>query len=527
MRIRAVESTHKWTNAALFFQNIATANASANNNAHPAELVPFQKLPAPSADLRSDLFSKFYHHGLKLLQAEECSVAIDISYSDEKRLPFYMFPVMHWPVLLSLAVEWTCKGLYQVCCSEHVYDDMCSNFYARSVATERHWFETHCAKALGEIDAAQKTLELDDIHVFFPSNVSSDPDISKSLHIWARIRGVRVHFNSIPQLRRQAQTGIDPATFWQATSAGYYMISRYVHVQEEQEHMDEDREEVEQEWAVLQKTTKSYAKAVFYPMHTDREYVENLERQYAETGDPLITEQIAEYDKDAVHTTDDILVFDATDFEVTVQPPSAESKACQLCWALTVESVRDPESKVLPVFLHKGHYKASYAIAGPAAIDLQDYVYLDFITMSRCMVPEGKELWIAVSASTYALVLAQIEQQQCNVMLPISQGLHEAMPAATCSYLRCYYCLGGSDNSLCVADNCVSVICIIATRDSFPGKPNAEDDNAGSDSRVNMHVSDNQTRLVSIALPVFHDGAQTLHLARPQGMPFYKFLKER
>jgi hypothetical protein len=42
-----------------------------------------------------------------------------------------------------------------------------------------------------------------------------------------------------------------------------------------------------------------------------------------------------------------------------------------------------------------------------------------------------------------------------------------------------------------------------------------------------MHVSDNQTRLVSIALPVFDDGAQTLHLARPQGMPFYKFLKER
>ena len=525
MRVRPVESTHKWTNAALFFQNIATANASANNNAHTAELVPFQKLPAPSADLQSDLFPKFYHHGLKLLQAEECSVAIDISYSDEKRLPFYMFPVMHWPVLLCLGVEWTCKGLYQVCCSENVHEDMCTNLYARSVDTERHWFEEHCAKALREIDAAQKTLELDDIHVFFSSNVSDDPDLSKRLDIWARVRGVRVHFNSVPQLLRQAQTGIDPATFLQATSAGYYMISRFVNVQEQ--HMHDDGEALEQEWAVLQKTSTSYAKAVFYPMYSDREYVEKLEHEYAETGDPLIAEQIADYDKDAVHTTDDIIVFAETDFEVSVQPPSEESKACQLCWALTVESACDPESKVLPVFLHKGHYKASYAIAGPGAIHIQDYVHLDFITMSRCMIPEGKELWIAVSASTYSLVLAQIEQQQCNVMLPISQGLHAAMPAATWSYLRCYYCLGGSDNSLCVADNCVSVICTIATRDSFPGKPNAEDDNAGSDSRVNMHVSDNQTRLVSIALPVFNDGAQTLHLARPQGMPFYKFLKER
>ena len=76
---------------------------------------PFQRLPlepeASEVCLRSGDFQKLFRHGLKVsASANEFRVAVDITCSDEKRLPFYLFPVVHFPVLVLVQHEgWTMR----------------------------------------------------------------------------------------------------------------------------------------------------------------------------------------------------------------------------------------------------------------------------------------------------------------------------------------------------------------------------------------------------------------------------------
>ena len=60
----------------------------------------------------------------------------------------------------------------------------------------------------------------------------------------------------------------------------------------------------------------------------------------------------------------------------------------------------------------------------------------------------------------------------------------------------------------------------------MPGKKATADDHATADSRVNQNISAQNTRFVTISLPVLVDGAPVLHHSRDPALPFYKYLKE-
>lgn len=528
MRIRPVSATHTWPNAADFFAEIAEINKRSNVNAEtPAHsdslLVPFSRLPADEAELPSCHFAKFFRHGLKL-DSSHASVTVDLTYNDEKRLPFYMFPVMHWPVLLKLCATWSfaCEDpensgtqqVFHLATSEHMYAKASSDRHLRRLASERPWFEEHCAPLLAKLDQHQSRLALDEVEVFY-DNEELLLQETHGIHIWARKAGVRVQFSSVQQLEQQGC--VNTTEFVKAQTGGYYMITAdsdraLCAVQlNPHRHLENERE----------------CTAWLYLLHTDAKYLDKLEEQYSITKDPNILEQMQDYDRTTHRVNKHALTFDFVDCALDLQP-SQKQPVYELCWALTVDNIEDDDGNFAEraAFLNEGHYTASYnAVAGSET--RTGLLNLDFITMSRCMVPEGTELWIGISATSYAHVLMQIEQQNLRTMLPISRHLHDHMPAEPACFLRCFYCLGGSEHSFVVSKNFVSVICTVATKDSVPGKQSTEDDTAGPDSRVNVNLSASKTNLVSISLPVFLDGAPILHMAREQGLPFYKYLKER
>jgi len=517
MRLRPVTSTHKWDAAADFFQEIADANKRSNANVQTPSNTSntfFQQLPADEAELPSCNFAKFFRHGLKL-EASALRVVFDITYNDDKRLPFYMFPVMHWPVLLKFFASWffTYTDTDSLLCNTTLYASTSDHLYARahrvrhfcSVFLERLWLQEHCANLFAKLDHHQRRLALDDMEIFYDSEESLQVE-SHGIHIWARKDGVRVHFSSVQQLENHTHQ-VDTSDFVYTQAGGYYMITA-----------DPDKA-----IGAVQINPKKDMPgqrawmASLHMLHTDAHYLDQLEEQYRVTQDPKLLEQMQDYDRTTHHLTTNNLTFQVSDFSFECHP-SPEHPVYELCWALTMETEQ--------AFLHNGHYNAMYQSTLDSRV-IEDKLSIDFITMSRCMVPEGTELWIRISAKSYAHVLMHIEKQNLKVMLPVSAHLHNNMPEETVCYLRCFYYFGGSRTSAHVFENRVSVICTIATKDSVPGKSTAEDDKADSDSRVNVNISTANTNLVSVAIPVIIDGAPTLHLQREQNMPFYKYLKER
>lgn len=152
---------------------------------------------------------------------------------------------------------------------------------------------------------------------------------------------------------------------------------------------------------------------------------------------------------------------------------------------------------------------------------------MDFISMSRCMVQEGTELWIRITAEIYAIILQQAQNQGSSLMLPVSQALHNGMPAELSRYLRAFYVLGGSVHDQQLADNQVSLVCVIASKNSVPGKKTTADDAADALSRVNQNISVDNTRFVAISLPILLHGAAVFDHTRDPALPFYKYLKEK
>jgi hypothetical protein len=135
---------------------------------------------------------------------------------------------------------------------------------------------------------------------------------------------------------------------------------------------------------------------------------------------------------------------------------------------------------------------------------------MDFITMSRCMLVEGSELWIKITKSVYKLVLSQAQQQGFKVMLPVSAALHDNMPEQHSCYLRYFYVLGCSLHTSPVEANSVTSICTIASRRSIPGKKNAFEDRASEASHVNQNISTENMHFVAISLPILHEDSSPL-----------------
>jgi len=298
-----------------------------------------------------------------------------------------------------------------------------------------------------------------------------------TLHItglWARHNGVRVHFDSLQQLQTLMRQGIDCSLYVPVAegSAEYYMLEHEL-------------------WgyAPVRCVAPERMLATFAWIYTEND---------------TTFEQIKDVE------------FSFNDLTPHMLPPSKKQQSA--CWGLTVE---DKNS-----FLDDGCYAVSTVGTDPRGLECSSTQHVDFITVSRCIVPEGFELWIRVSDRIYACLLKQAQAQGPSLMLPVSQNMHENMPAKHSRYLRAFYTLGGSMHDQPIELNQLRVICAIATKTSVPGKKAAFDDHADAEARVNQNISAENTRFVALCIPILLDGQPVLDYARDPALPFYKYLKE-
>ena len=160
----------------------------------------FQRLPlARPATLPSSEFQQLFRHGLVQTEASDFEVTVDIAFSKEKRLSFYTFPVMHFPVLVlvqhqgwSMPVPETFDDyrgdVLFLDKSGRFYTEHLHTYHMRLVGcdTERAWFEKHCPGLLKH--STRK--ELTEVEAYFFS-----PDTCELLGVWVKYEGLRVHFN--------------------------------------------------------------------------------------------------------------------------------------------------------------------------------------------------------------------------------------------------------------------------------------------------------------------------------------------
>lgn len=493
---------------------------------------PFQRLPlAREATLSSGDFLKLFRHGLAQTSASPCEVAVDITFSKAKRLPFYMFPVMHFPVLVLVqrqgwsmpvpdAYEDYCGDSLILDTSENMYIEHMQMYYLRPVGCdiEKAWFQKHCPALLTH----SKRKELTELEAYFFSE-----DTGEVLGLWARYEGLRVHFNDIHHLETGIAKGIDVSLFLASTDADdfseYYMLRH-------------------DSWGLAPVCLAGGADSerlvarfpYFYDKSQDAQHLETLRSRLAQATHDSdarrvkdLEEEIAEWRAEMDAQPDVREAFreiqftrEFNDFVPNIMPVGEGREETDACWGLVVE--RDG------AFLADGCYTVSVLSETPAHTYKSHSIPMDFIAMSRCMLPEGSELWIKINKAMYKLVLEQAQQQGCKVMLPVSATLHHNMPEPLVCYLRCYYVLGGSVHDSPVDSNSATMICAIASRRSVPGKRATVDDKATAASRVNQNIAAENTRFVAISLPIFlEDYSTSFDYSRDPALPFYKYLKER
>jgi len=483
--------------------------------------VPFLPLPAEETWMPSSSFSKLFRHGLQLQETEEgLRVSIDVCHSEHKRLPFYMFPVVHWPVLVRLTQKgWTMpvpaeyvqcaelEDLFLHTC-DYFYQHTRSTYHMRLVQEELEWCTQHCPALIREVAALPAALDLTCLEAYFCSAASTI-----LLGLWARVRGVRVHFDSLNHLCAEASRGCPVSDYAHTadTAEDYYMLQQ-------------------NEWGltpVRKSADKFCAKfSYFVDPSEEAQYVEDIHTKLAQARAKKDTFMIAELSETLsehqVHMESSHkelfrdVVFSFTDTVPNMLPYEQDAEPAM--WGLTLEQEAS--------FLRHGRYLVSSVGHIPHA-QVACTHDMDFITMSRCMLAEGTELWIRVTADVYSILLQQAQDQGSSLMLPVSQALHNNMPAVHSRYLRAFYSLAGSLHDQPLQLNQVRLICVVAAKNSVPGKKNTQDDNADALSRVNQNISPDKTRFVAVSLPILLHGTAVFDHTRDPALPFYKYLKEK
>ena len=208
-------------------------------------------------------------------------------------------------------------------------------------------------------------------------------------------------------------------------------------------------------------------------------------------------------------------------------PYSASAVASAVKWGVAIEHDNGK-------FLHRGNYNISCMYRGETC-----GLSMDFVSMSRCMLTEGTELWLKLNPSLYKHILKEASKQQLKIKLPVSAQVHEAMryegedvevmmraEQACARYLRCFYVLGGSSHSADFIDNAIHVMLILANRNSPIGHKGVQDDTANMDSFVNQHIDAQQYSLIRLPLAFReHDPHACLFYERDAVLPFYKYVK--
>jgi hypothetical protein len=154
---------------------------------------------------------------------------------------------------------------------------------------------------------------------------------------------------------------------------------------------------------------------------------------------------------------------------------------------------------------------------------------MDFATMSCVMLQEGSELWICIDNTVYSRIMSEANAQGTKIMLSVSDELHARLKtdSAVSRQLRAFYVLGGSSSVKAIDRNSVRVIIVVANKSCSPGRKSASDDNAGAASRINVSISQNDFKMLTICLPMYTaDSSLSVTYNSDQALPFYQYMKE-
>ena len=494
----------------------------------------FQSLPIQEElSMSSCHFQKLFRHGIKVQQIDpDWKVVVDIKFSEEKRLPFYLFPVVHFPVLMLVQHEgWVAPvpdeheeySGYALLLdtSDTFYRQDCSTYHMRRIdcPIQRDWMQTNCPELMG----LSKPF-LSEVEAYFFSY-----DTAVLLGLWVRYRHhnrlVHMHFNSLQHLQAYFDKGGEPSLyhFLQPDASSYYMLKHEVWGSTPVCFVDDtasdqlradfsyfvDKSEDERHIAFLMQSLEQARLA------NNKGDIQNLEDQIAEcrAETDSLPEQREMFRKIRFTT-------EFTQFEPNIMPVGEGRPETNASWGLVLENNG--------AFLSDGRYSVSTICEQPSRQFRSHTAKMDFISMSRCMLSEGSELWIKINLRNYELVLRAAEEQGFRLMLPVSLSLHKDMPEKHWCYLRCFYVLGGSLHDSPIETNSVTVVCAIASKRSVPGRKATAEDNATGSSRVNQNICAENTSFVAVCLPILHaDHDPVLEYSRDPDLPFYHYLKER
>jgi hypothetical protein len=489
--LRPTYKTHKWAES---------------EELQLRENMPFSHLPLQNEQhevvLSSAYFFMLFRHGLNCQKVDNhvVSVNVTVNYTDNKKLPFYMFPVMHFPFLLRLEHSgWSIKDTASLLLntSEYFYWKHRMDYVFRDSGDT--WLLQKCpevCKLLGECHAARPAVH---IQAYFLDSTST-----KVLGFWATEKDVQVHFGSTEQVWQQL------------TKDAFCDTSAFISRQKLNYNAGESVEGHDLSYLMLE-----CKKHGLVPV-CNSDGVEGEEPFVARFSyvddDGNKMEKITRFPNKFDNTTPRLLPLGEESMQM--KQMYKQSTSIQNVWGLVIENASGG-------FLCDGcHTVNSVAFSPCGKHPVPISFEMDFISTSRCMLVEGNELWITITHAVYGMVLQQAKEQGFRIMLPVSEELHTNMQGPR--LLRAFYVLGGSVHDKNIDVNTVRLICIIANKKSVPGKQTTQDDNADTDSIVNQEIEQQHTRMIAISLPILDtDRGAVFSYKRDESLPFYKYFKER
>ena len=471
MQLKPCSRTHEW-------QAVCQ-----NKDYKPFSPLPLENEQEEGVTLPSLDFCHLFRHGLCESKAADNSnvVVVDINYNPNcKRLPFYMFPVVHYPVLLELEHSgWHHKKGMLLHSLNYFQAKHYRLYYVRDCADV--WFKQHNAEISTLYAECQLAIPDLCLHACFVTSNAT------TVHcFWAEHDGQIAHFQSADRIRDclKNKNFMDFKMFMPCTATGSYLMLHH---------------------------------AEFGLAHVSFQDTDHAGDQLSERN--LVADFYYLGCNNAMIHKQELFSTTFHDFKPRLLPAGEESKqwdhSLDYVWGLVVENEKG-------VFLQDGSYTISSLVSNPVQIQEPVLIQMDFINMSRCMLIEGSQIWITINAETYKNIQGQALEQGYTIMLPVSKELHNNMQGLR--YLRGFYVLGGSLHDTVIGNNYVRVICVIAKQAN--NRRNETDDNADMHSVVNQPLDIKNTRFVAFSLPVLEvNGACIITRDRNDDAPFYKYLK--
>lgn len=139
-----------------------------------------------------------------------------------------------------------------------------------------------------------------------------------------------------------------------------------------------------------------------------------------------------------------------------LRPPLANiqrssTKACKL-------ALIKPQSADNDIYLQNGRYRIEYAEMSDYGVLKNGYIEMDFVSASRCIIPECSELYMKLDQPMYAT----IQQMQPRLFIESSLLVDHCIDDDV--FLRCFYVLGSTHHSIANAARDAVVRVLIPVR---------------------------------------------------------------